>query len=830
MRFPRLWRNTDRMSRPAEFVPVQTEAGLCDKEFRQALAARTGEVTGLDEVVAPRVREIRASEREALWVERRARIVETDRAPRELSGQVARLREQLASLARENSALQHLLERERLTVIRPVLRRSLLAAKRFSRALPHPPRVFVRTAFYELVLRLAPRSNLAQQYDDFKRATNYVRPPMKAADLQSEAPPLEDTLIQAARDYGGSGIDVFIFPIIDWHFRIQRPQHISSRLARHGHRIFYCLTTFLPTSGPAFRLLDMPGEGVFLYQLSCPDPHPVIYSTLLSGKQQVWLAQAIRSLHEMVGARPAVAVLHLPFWRSVAIKISSAALIYDCMDYHAGFSNTSDGIRGEEQKLVNQADIVVTSSLALSNHVQGAVANVLIRNGAEVEFFSAPPEAIVARSPRPTVGYFGTIAEWFDTELVAAAANAFLDWDFVLIGSAAHADVSKLRRFPNVKLPGERPYAELPGWLHSFDICIIPFKLNDLILHTNPVKLYEYLSAGKPVVATPLPELVLLEDGLVHIAGTKETFLEKLSSAMSECGDLEKVNARRRWAAEQTWDDRADKFCRVIRSCLPKVSVVVLCHNNLEFTESCLSSLDQFTLYPNWELIVVDNASQDGTATYLEGYVTTRPWARAIVSNENRGFSGGNNLGLKEASGDYLVLLNNDTFVTRGWLAGLIRHLRRDPSLGLVGPVTNNIGNEARIDIVYQSMDEMGDKARSYMELRHGKLLHVDNLGFFCVAFSREVYKQVGPLDEAFRIGFFEDDDYCKRTQLAGYGIGIAEDVFVHHHLSASFDSLGRERRQAIFDESRRVYEAKWGPWRPRPGHYHNRSGQAAGG
>jgi GT2 family glycosyltransferase len=300
---------------------------------------------------------------------------------------------------------------------------------------------------------------------------------------------------------------------------------------------------------------------------------------------------------------------------------------------------------------------------------------------------------------------------------------------------------------------------------------------------------------------------------------------------MSECSDLEMANMRKSWAAEQTWDDRADKFCQIIDSCLPKVSVVILCHNNLEFTKRCLSSLDEFTLYPNWELILVDNASQDGTAFYLDGFVRTRTWARLIVSDENRGFSGGNNLGLQESSGDYLVLLNNDTFVTRGWLVGLIRHLRRDPSLGLIGPVTNNIGNEARIDIVYQTMDEMADKARSYTEARHGKLLRVDNLGFFCAAFPKRVYEQVGPLDEAFRIGFFEDDDYCKRTRLAGYKIGIAEDVFVHHHLSASFNCLGQKRRQEIFDESRRIYEAKWGPWgghRPRPDH--DRNGPAAGG
>ncbi len=693
--------------------------------------------------------------------------------------------------------------------------RGLLAAKQLSRSLPYTVQVLLRTGFYETVSRLTPRSSLAQQYTDFKRATTYTSPLIKITDRSSQDSRPEDALISATREFQGNGTDIFIFPIIDWHFRIQRPQHIAKRLARRGYRVIYFSTTFLPSGGPAYRLIDTPAEGVFLCQLSCPDPHPVIYSTLPNHKQQAWLAEAIRHLQEKIGARPTVALLHLAFWRSIAATIPGAALIYDCMDYHGGFSNSSTDLQSEEQILIEQADVVVTSSQALNDLVGRTVPNILIRNAAEVEFFAALPKETVIRSSRATVGYFGTIAEWFDSDLIAAAAAAFPHWDFVLIGSYARADMRKVTRLSNVTLLGERPYDELPGYLQLFDVCIIPFKLNDLTLYTNPVKIYEYLSAGKPVVATPLPELELLEDGLVHIAGTKEAFFEKLSIAVSECNDLEKANRRKYWAAQQTWKNRADKFEQAILSCFPKTSVVVLCHNNLEFTKSCLSSLDKFTLYPNWELILVDNASHDGTASYLEDYAATRSWARVIISSENRGFSGGNNMGLREASGDYLVILNNDTVVTQGWLAGLIRNLRRNPSLGLVGPVTNNIGNQARIDIAYQNIDEMADKARSYTVSRHGNLLHVDNLGFFCVAFPRKIYEQVGPLDEAFRIGFFEDDDYCKRVQLAGYEIAIAEDVFIHHHLSASFDSLGQERKQTIFEENRRVYEAKWGPWRP---------------
>ena len=88
-------------------------------------------------------------------------------------------------------------------------------------------------------------------------------------------------------------------------------------------------------------------------------------------------------------------------------------------------------------------------------------------------------------------------------------------------------------------------------------------------------------------------------------------------------------------------------------------------------------------------------------------------------------------------------------------------------------------------------------------------------LAFFCVAMPRATYEKIGPLDEAFQIGFFEDDDYCRRVEQAGLRVVCAEDVYVHHHLSASFDQLKQEDRQALFERNKLIYETKWGAWRP---------------
>lgn len=357
-------------------------------------------------------------------------------------------------------------------------------------------------------------------------------------------------------------------------------------------------------------------------------------------------------------------------------------------------------------------------------------------------------------------------------------------------------------------------YDQLPGHLETFDVCMIPFHIIPLTEHTNPVKAYEYLSAGRPVVATAMPEVRLMEP-YVHVADDRTQFVKLLATAVSEVGDAALARQRREWAGQHSWAARAAQIEQAVAQRTPRVSVVVLCFNNLAFTRACLDSLDRLTGYPDWELVVVDNASTDDTADFLREWASERDQVKLVLNEDNLGFAGGNNSGLAAASGDFLVMLNNDTYVTKGWLLSLIRHLRDNPSLGLVGPVTNNIGNEAKVDLAYDDMEQMQEAARHYTSHRFRQLLRVPTVAFFCVAMSREVYEKVGGLDEAFGVGFFEDDDYCRRVKLAGFDIAIAEDVFVHHHLSASFDALGAARKQELFEKNKAIYEAKWGTWTP---------------
>jgi GT2 family glycosyltransferase len=246
------------------------------------------------------------------------------------------------------------------------------------------------------------------------------------------------------------------------------------------------------------------------------------------------------------------------------------------------------------------------------------------------------------------------------------------------------------------------------------------------------------------------------------------------------------------------------------------VSIVVAAFNNLVFTRMCLESLLANTEYANYELLVVDNASTDGTRDYLHKLMTSRSRVRLLLNDSNLGFAAANNQALREVTGEYLVLLNNDTIVPRGWLSNLISHLD-DAEIGLVGATTNRIGNEAEIETTYRTYGEFEQFVAQYTRPRIGAHFDIRTATMFCVALRRSLFEEVGPLDEQFGLGMFEDDDYSMRVRAAGLRVVCADDVFVHHFGQASFGKLAAGGLLGpLFHANRVRWEAKWGQdWVP---------------
>ena len=472
-----------------------------------------------------------------------------------------------------------------------------------------------------------------------------------------------------------------------------------------------------------------------------------------------------------------------------------------------------------EREMLRQSELTITTSQWLDDAMAPfAKTRTLIRNAAEYEHFAEPP-AEDYRDPkgRRVIGYYGAIAEWFDCDLVEAVARRHPECSVLLIGADTVHAKERLADTPNVAFTGEMPYDRLPFYLHGFDICLLPFKVIPLTLATNPVKAYEYLSAGKPVVAVDLPEMKQF-DGLLYAAQDAAMFVDAVTNLIEKPEPTELFQRRQAFAAGQTWVHRCKTLISEVETSSrdPWVSIIVVSYNNLDFTSACLHSLEKHNQYVNCEIIVVDNASTDGTPKYLQEWASSGQGVRRCVLNENnRGFAAANNQGLAVASGDYLVLLNNDTYVTTGWIRTLMGHLQRDKTIGLIGPVTNNIGNEAKISINYSDMHEMQVNASCYTRRHVGQIYPLGTAAFFCVMMPKTTYEKVGLLDEAFGLGFFEDDDYCRRIEQIGLSIGCADDVFIHHHLSASFGKIKNVDREALMQRNKVIYEEKWGQWIP---------------
>lgn len=606
---------------------------------------------------------------------------------------------------------------------------------------------------------------------------------------------------------------LYVFPVIDWNFRMQRPQHLASQFRHAGYKVIYFNTTFHISKEPGYFLSEIE-DGILSITLFL-DENKNIYKDYLSQKNSKFILSSILKLEKDLFINKRISILDHPFWFDIADKLSGAFTIYDCMDYHEGFGDESKYLIELENKAMVNSDLLVLSSQDLYERFSKKNKNVvLVRNGCEFKYFNTKPQSVKVNEKK-IIGYYGAISSWFDSELVIALAKHYLDYDFILIGGTHGCDnLQGLKAMDNIILVGEVPYQELTEYLYGFDVCIMPFKVNELTQATNPVKIYEYLASGKPVVSTLLPEVEMMSS-VVYTANSTEEFINKIDLAMCEDSNQKQIE-RVNFSKSNDWMSRynvIENKINEIKEIQPKVSIVVVTYNNLHFTKNCLESMERFNNYENCEIIIVDNLSNDGTREYLTEFAKSREDIKVILHDKNSGFAGGNNIGIKASSGDYIILLNNDTYVTPNWIKNLLRHFS-DEKIAMVGPRTNNIGNEARIDIKYNSLDEMIQKSYDIYYKNVLNQYEMEVLAFFCVVIKRDIIDEIGLLDEVYGIGMFEDDDYCKRVKHAGYRLVCADDVFIHHHLGASFDK-DLEWKQKLFEKNRTIFESRYGEWIP---------------
>ena len=626
--------------------------------------------------------------------------------------------------------------------------------------------------------------------------------------------------------------DIFILSITDWDFRFQRSQHLAIEFAKSGRRVFY--VEMMHHAGD--RSIAKIRDNLYRMRLSS---RSIGYVQPYFGKaddmqKAAWFAE-ICAICDVVQATAfkQVIVQHPYWWQFARSLPPEFQLIHDCMDDISGFSNTDEFVLEMETDMVRNCDTLVVSSGALHEKFKDIHTPRLIRNAVNIEHLSNDNSTNqgIFRQNHPSlqlqlkempaadcevirVGYVGAIAEWFDGDLVRQVAMREPHFEFHLCGDVSSKDVTDaLSGLGNVTMYGEIGYRDVPAFLRRMDVLIIPFKIIPIIEACDPVKFYEYSAVGKPTVATPLPELKRVSE-LVYLASSPEEFGQQIRNAYDRRGDRDFTGALQDFARRNTWHQRGRDFLGAVDD-LPLISVVVLSYGDAEFTKAAIRSLfERGATYPSLEILVVDNGSPRAELEKVKEYAGSYPDLQLVENGVNLGFAKGNNIGMARARGEYVLLLNNDTYVAPGAIYGMARHLARHPEIGAVGPLTNNIGNEARLAVDYTDMEEMRRAARRIAWGYRSRHISVNALAYFAVMFRRCDLERFGLLPEEYGLGMFEDDDHSRTIQSRGYVTAVAEDSFVHHHLSASFGAWDADEKQALFERNKAIYERKWGPWK----------------
>jgi 2-polyprenyl-3-methyl-5-hydroxy-6-metoxy-1,4-benzoquinol methylase len=450
---------------------------------------------------------------------------------------------------------------------------------------------------------------------------------------------------QGALDKRTADKALVVLSNVIWGSRRQRPQHIYSRLAPKFKKAYYvsCLTHHQKN---CVTHLEGDLHGAVLYTTTGGRVDKLPLSEIATLRESLW-----KMLEEDGFTRKdAVVVVDIPYWGRVLSKGEYGKLVYNCMDWAAGFHDLADDdILAWEQQLLAAADTAIFTSQPLAERLGPNVDHyAVIRNacehGAFSRFLNTKPTQRPHDLPQtnlPIIGYYGTIADWFDVDVVAEAAKSLANEAvFVLIGDHTYGGIEKLRALPNVHLLGEKPYPTLPLYLYYFNICLIPFRLNDLTDCTNPVKQYEYMAAGKPVIASRLPELekvflpgtVEFYDDGEHLANIVRYLTQNVPSNDSR-------ERRSAWASAHTWDSRAEEFylelvpdntTRVNTG--PGLSVIVPILNEEHYLPDYIESVRRFAD----QLVISDGGSTDNSLDIIRDYDQRYPgWIKLIHHNQD---------------------------------------------------------------------------------------------------------------------------------------------------------------------------------------------------
>jgi glycosyltransferase involved in cell wall biosynthesis len=369
---------------------------------------------------------------------------------------------------------------------------------------------------------------------------------------------------------------LIVFSHLRWGFVFQRPQHLLTRLARQYDVMFIEEPVF--ADGEPALMSATRQEGV---EVLTPRTNVVVPG--FNDEQMPVLRRLVAEFVASRGLSDPLVWLYTPMALPLVADLDPLALVYDCMDDLASFKFAPPQLVEREAALMRMADVVLTGGPSLYEARKGRHPNLhCLPSAVDARHFSAAeldldaPESAAARAlhaglAHPRLGFFGVIDERLDLELVVGIAERRPDWQIVMVGPVVKIDPATLPRRPNIRWLGMQGYEALPHLTAQWDVCLLPFALNEATRFISPTKTLEYLAAGKPVVSTPIRDVVSLYGAAVRIGSDADEFVAAVEAALGE-SEAETADWHVRAQAmvdSCTWDGTAEIVAGLLGRFLP---------------------------------------------------------------------------------------------------------------------------------------------------------------------------------------------------------------------------------------------------------------------
>ncbi len=401
-----------------------------------------------------------------------------------------------------------------------------------------------------------------------------------------------------------------------------------------------------------------------------------------------------------------------------------------------------------------------------------------------------------------TLIYYGSLwGSWFNWEIIEQVATNYKDTSINLIGDYAGI-IDIVKKMPkNVHFLGLKKQTELPSYLYYSDYAILPFKTDEIGKYVSPLKIFEYIAMNKPVISTPLDDI--LEYKNVHCSNDSKDWIKWINEGI----DFNKEE-RNYFISENDWYSRASKIIQNLeksKKCdiefYDNISIIILNYNNKNVIENCLDSILKFNDRYNVEIIVVDNQSTDGSYELLQEKYKEKI---KLYRNSKNGCSSGRNLGVKNATKEYIMFLDSDQWILhKYWLEPYIEILNKDKKVGALGWAAGWFNKDG---YSYHVVDSFPYK---YMPPIGLYRCDIGYLGTGGMILKKELFDKIEGFDLHYDPTCYEDTDLSLKVRNEGLEIAYTTYLGVGH-LPHQTTKSGSKEHDKLIKSKGDYFVSKW--------------------